>query len=74
MSTINWTAPGVEAVEVRIGSPNGELFAGGGSRGSAQTGLWVRDGMTFYLQDISGGKPLTADNTLATVVVRLQNK
>jgi hypothetical protein len=34
----------------------------------------VTDGMTFYLQDISGGKALTADNTLATVVVRLQNK
>jgi hypothetical protein len=74
MTTISWTAPGTEAVEVRIGSPNGTLFVGGSSRGSAQTGLWVPDGMTFYLQDISGEKPLTADNTLATVVVRLQNK
>ena len=73
-TTISWNSPGAEAVEVRIGSPSGALFAGGGSRGSAQTGLWVRDGMTFYLQDISGGKPLTSDNTLATVVVRLQNK
>ena len=72
MTTISWTAPGVETVEVHIGSPNGPLFAGGGSRGSAQTGLWVPDGMTFYLQDISGGKPLTAENSLATVVVRLQ--
>ena len=72
MTTISWTAPGVETVEVHIGSTNGPLFAGGGSRGSAQTGLWVPDGMTFYLQDISGGKPLTAENSLATVVVRLQ--
>jgi hypothetical protein len=74
MTTISWTAPGAQAVEVRIASPNGALFVGGGSRGSAQTGLWVRDGMTFYLQDISGDKPLTAENTLATVVVRLQRR
>jgi parallel beta-helix repeat protein len=74
MTTISWMAEGAEAVEVRIGSPNGALFAGGSSRGSAQTGLWVPDGMTFYLQDISGGKPLTAENTLATVVVRLQRR
>src|SRR5262249_7725599 len=74
VTTINWIAPGAEAVEVRIGSPNGALFASGGSRGSAQTGLWVRDGMTFYLQDTSGDKPLTAENTRATVVVQLQRK
>jgi hypothetical protein len=74
VTTINWMAPGAEAVEVRIGSPNGALFVGGGSRGSAQTGIWVADGMTFYLQDISGGKPLTAENTLATVVIRLQRR
>ena len=74
MTTISWMAPGAGAVEVRVGSPNGALFAAGGSRGSAQTRLWVPDGMTFYLQDISGGKPLTAENTLATVVVRLQRR
>ena len=43
-----------------------------GFRGSAQTGAWVTDGTTFYLQDVSGGNPLTADYTLATVVVHLQ--
>ena len=74
VTTISWLAPGVEAVEVHVGSPDGDLFVGGGVRGSAETGLWVRDGMTFYLQDISGGKALTAENTLATVVVRLQRK
>jgi parallel beta-helix repeat protein len=74
MTTISWMAPGAGAVEVRVGSPNGALFAAGGSRGSAQTRLWVPDGMTFYLQDISGGKPLTEENTIATVVVRLQRR
>lgn len=74
ITTITWMAPGAEAVEVRIGSPNGPLFVAGGKRGSAQTGLWAFDGMTFYLQDVSGGKPLTRENSLATVVIRLQRR
>jgi hypothetical protein len=74
MTTVSWMAPGVDAVQVRVGSPNGALFASGGSRGSAQTGLWVADGTTFYLQDVSGGKLLTVENTLATVAIRVQGK
>jgi parallel beta-helix repeat protein len=74
MTTISWMAPSTDVVEVRIGSPDGVLFAIGSSRGPSRTGLWVPDGMTFYLQDVSGGKPLTAENTLATVVVRLQRR
>lgn len=74
MTTISWVAPGADAVEVHINSPGGALFASGGNRGSAQTGLWVPDGTTFYLQDVSGGKPLTAENTLATIVVRVQRR
>jgi hypothetical protein len=73
-TTISWMALSAEAVEVRVGSPDGGLLASGSNRGSAQTGLWVTDGTTFYLQDVSGGKPLNAENTLATVVVRLQRK
>ena len=72
MATISWSAPDAGLVEVRIGSPNGTLFAISGNRGSSQTGLWVSDGMTFYLQDVTGGKPLNAENTLATLVVRLR--
>jgi parallel beta-helix repeat protein len=71
-TTIGWIAGDVDAVEVHIGSPNGRLFAGGGNRGSSQTGPWVSDGMTFYLQDVSEGKALTAANTLATLVVNLK--
>jgi hypothetical protein len=74
ITKITWMAPTSEAVEVRVGSPDGPLFASGGSRGSGETGLWVTDGMTFYLQDVSNARPLTAENTLATVVVRLQRK
>jgi hypothetical protein len=36
-------------VEVRVGSPKGSLFAQGNPQGSAETGNWVKDGMTFYL-------------------------
>jgi hypothetical protein len=73
-TTITWNAPGVNSVELRIGRPDGILFAAGGSRGSAPTGPWVNDGMTFYLQDVTGGKTLTAANTVATVTVRLEQK
>ncbi len=72
MSRISWNAPNAESVEIRIGSPNGTLFAAGGNRGSANTGPWVSDGMAFFLQDVTGGKLLTADNTLASVVVHLR--
>jgi hypothetical protein len=74
MTTISWMALGAQAVQVRVNSPSGPLFASGGNRGSAQTALWVADGTTFYLQDVSDGMPLTAENTLATVVVRLQRR
>ncbi len=73
-TTISWNAPDVQAVEIHIGSPAGPLFVTGGNRGSAQTGAWVADGMTFYLQDVTGGNPLTSDYTLATLVVHLQAK
>jgi hypothetical protein len=40
--------------------------------GTATTGQWVSDGLMFYLQDVSDGKPLTAENTLGTVRMQLQ--
>ncbi len=64
-----WDAPGVSNVEIHSGSPSGALIAAGGSSGSVQTGKLVRNGTTFYLQDVSGGKSLTAANTLKTVTV-----
>lgn len=71
-TTLSWSAPGVQEIEIHIGAPDGQLFTEMGSRGSISTGTWVADGMTFYLQDVSGGKPLTSDYTLASVVVHLQ--
>jgi hypothetical protein len=70
--TLTWGAPDASQVEIHLGAPDGILMTGGGSSGSATTGVWVPNGLNFFLQDVSGGKPLTAANTLAevTVVVR----
>ena len=73
-TTISWNVPGVDMVEVHVGSPAGDLFSSGGNRGTATTGLWVSDGLRFYLQDVSGGKPLTTANTLAILTVKLEGK
>jgi len=71
-TTLSWNAPDAQYIEIHLGSPNGQLFTYMGNRGSIQTGPWVADGTTFYLQDVTGGNPLTADYTLATLVVHLQ--
>jgi len=71
-TTISWNAPDAQIIEIHIGSPNGALLTTQGNRGSIQTGAWVSDGLAFYLQDVTGGKPLTSDYTLATLVVHLQ--
>jgi hypothetical protein len=71
ITTISWTATGTTAIEVRVGRPDGDLFAKAVPDGSWKTGKWVGNGMVFYLQDVSGGKPLTAENTIATTVVNV---
>jgi hypothetical protein len=68
-TTISWNAPSAQIIQVRVGSPNGALFTDNFNSGSMQTAAWVTNGMTFYLQDVSNGKALTAANTLATLVV-----
>lgn len=65
--TLAWNAPGVSDVDIRINAPDGPSLGRQPSFGTARTDAWVTDGMTFYLQDVAGGKPLTAANTLGTV-------
>ena len=55
---VSWNASGVESVEVRVSASDGNVFALGPAQGTAQTGLWVRDGMTFYLVDGSSADAL----------------
>ena len=69
VTTLSWVSTGASIVEVRLGSPSGPPFARTGPSGTATTGKWVTQGMTFFLQDVSDGRPLTPDNTLATVTM-----
>ena len=72
-TTLRWAAQHVTDVEIRIGAPDGRLLAAGGVSGTATTGEWVTDGMTFFLQDVSGGRPLTRAQNQATTSVRLKS-
>jgi len=65
--TLSWTAERAETVEVHVDAPDGPLLSRAGPSGSQETGAWVRDGMAFYLQDVSGGLPLALANTLAVI-------
>ena len=71
ITTLSWTSTGTSTVEVHISSPSGSLFASSGPSGSSTTGKWVGQGTQFFLQDVSGGLPLTSANTIATVAVGL---
>ena len=73
MTTVSWNAPGASVIEIRLGSPDGQLFVMDNNAGSAPTGLWVADGTTLYLQDVSNNQPRTAANTLATLTLRVQS-
>lgn len=70
--TLSWDTRGPGTIEIRVGAPDGQLFAKQGAVGSLKTGDWVSDGMKFYLQDVTGGKPATAENTLATVTAAVR--
>ena len=70
-TTLSCLTHGTSKVEVRVNAPDGPLLARlGPGRHSQPTGQWVHDGMTFYLQNVSKGLPLVADNTIATVTLR----
>lgn len=72
---VYWSCPStVQYVQVRIGSPTGPLLSTATGVGSAQTGLWVTDGMVFYLLDATYPKNNTpsAATTLATIIARVQ--
>jgi 2-polyprenyl-3-methyl-5-hydroxy-6-metoxy-1,4-benzoquinol methylase len=71
MTTLSWMTYGTSAVEVHLDSPDGLLFARSGPGLFSQTtGQWVRDGTTFHLQNVSGSRPLTAENTIGTVTLK----
>jgi hypothetical protein len=67
-TTLTWRTSTAARVQIRVGSPDGTPMTGlEGPTGSAQTGAWVTDGLTFYLQDASTGDSSGASKTLASV-------
>ncbi len=66
-----WNAQAGTAVEIHVNSPSGPLFTRGGSSGRAVTPKWVKNGMEFFLQDVTDAKRLTPENTLAIVQVEV---
>ena len=70
-TTVSWASNSTSKVEVHIDAPDGPVFTRSGPGNfSRPTANWVRNGMTFYLQNVSGGLPLAPENTLAAVTVR----
>ena len=71
-ATLSWRSTNAKELEVRVGRPGGTLFIPAGPSGSEEVPRWVRDGTTFYLQNVSEGLPLTPENTLGSVTVRVR--
>jgi len=57
-TTLSWTFTDAAVVEVRVGSADGPCLTRALAAGSTQTGDWVTDGLTFYLQDTLGFSPV----------------
>jgi 2-polyprenyl-3-methyl-5-hydroxy-6-metoxy-1,4-benzoquinol methylase len=70
-TTLSWMTYATSKIEVRVDAPAGFLFARTGpGRFTQATGQWVRDGTTFYLQNVSGSLPLIPEHTIATVTLK----
>jgi glucose/arabinose dehydrogenase len=68
-ASLVWSVHGSSAVQLRLGAITGpEITPSAPGRATVEG---VADGTTFYLQDVSGGKPLTAEHTLAVTTVRV---
>jgi glycosyltransferase involved in cell wall biosynthesis len=71
-TTLSWAALGTDRLEIRIGGPDGPVFANTDGPGTQVTGEWVQDGMLFYLQDVAGDLPPVFENTLDVVRVTVR--
>lgn len=47
--TLEWDAPGMNFMSVRVGSPDGTIFSRSQGKGTAETGAWVREDTRFFL-------------------------
>jgi hypothetical protein len=70
-TTVSWTSHATGSVEIRVDAVDGPVFARSGPGGfSHRSGQWIRNGTRFYLQNVSGGLPLTPDNTIGMVTLK----
>jgi hypothetical protein len=70
-TTLSWKTP-VKAVQIRLGAADGKLFAISGGSQQADTGEWVTNGMTFYLQDNTSPNPTDSSATLAKLTLAVK--
>lgn len=61
-TTIHWDVPKARKIEIHVNSAEGNLFTVSGSRGSKETGYWVKDGMKFVLLNAENGEELALIN------------
>jgi len=61
-TTLYWNVPNTRRVEIHVGSAEGNLFTISGSKGSKETGYWVKDGMEFVLLDADSGEVMATIN------------
>jgi len=61
VTTLSWSGPCYNQLEIRVGSANGQQFTGqNGPSGSAQTGDWVSNGLQFFLVNLATGASLAS--------------
>jgi hypothetical protein len=64
ITTLYWNIPGEMTVEVRVGTPDGALFAVAQGEGSKETDRWVKNGMKFFLVDAATREVIAEANAL----------
>lgn len=72
VTKLSWSTTATKSAEIHVGKPDGPLLCVGFATGTCMTGLWVRDGMTFFLQDSGAPKPTDPSATLAVVTAKVQ--
>src|SRR5438105_6743107 len=66
-TTLTWTSAGTTKVEIHVDAPNGNMLTSSGpGTFSATTGVWVQNGQTFYLQNVSIGLPQACTTVTTT--------
>jgi hypothetical protein len=73
VTTVSWIFQNAKKIEIHVGNPKGDLFAQAEGPGQWATTKWVADGMVFYMQDVSDGRPLAAEYTITALKVGVTN-